>query len=100
MLGMVLCWIYRFNMSVRAPMATGPNYLRCVYEMPSGPTEEVGFVICPESRRTYIAIGSVLCSLFSVCSLSVCSLYALEWLCTPKLLMDSHEILYTGLFGW
>ena len=27
------------------------------------------------------------------------SLYALEWLCKLKFLMDSHEILFTGLFG-
>ena len=44
MLGMVLYWIDRLNMSVRAPMATGPSCFRCLYEMPSGPTEEVGFV--------------------------------------------------------
>ena len=31
-------------MSVTAPMATGPICFRCLYEMPSGPTEEVGFV--------------------------------------------------------
>ena len=61
-----------------------------IYYM-SGVPEDI--FICPESRRTYIAIGSVLC-------VSVCSLYAVEWLFTPKLLMNSHEILYTGLFGW
>ena len=40
----MLCWIDRLNMSARAPMATGPSCFRCLYEMPSGPTEEVGFV--------------------------------------------------------
>ena len=28
---------------------------------------------------------------YRVCSLSVCSRYALKWLCTAKLLMGSHE---------
>ena len=32
------------KISVRAPMATGPSCFRCLYEKPSGPTEEVGFV--------------------------------------------------------
>ena len=44
MLGIVFWWIDRLEMSVRAPMATGPSCFRCLYEIPSGPTEEVGFV--------------------------------------------------------
>ena len=37
-------WMDRLKMSVRALMATNPNCFRCLYEMPSGPIEEVGFV--------------------------------------------------------
>ena len=42
--GMVLRWIDRLKMSVRTLMATGLCCFRCLYEMPSGPAEEVGFV--------------------------------------------------------
>ena len=31
-------------MLVRAPMATGLSCFRCLYEMPPGPTQEMGFV--------------------------------------------------------
>ena len=44
MLRTVLYRIDRLDMSVRAPMATGPSCFRCLYEMPSEPKEEVGFV--------------------------------------------------------
>ena len=43
MLGMVFCWMDRLNISVKALAATGPSCFICLYEIPSGPTEEVGF---------------------------------------------------------
>ena len=44
MLGVVFCWIDRLKMPDRAPMATGSSCFRCLYELPSGPTEEMGFI--------------------------------------------------------
>ena len=44
MLGMVFCWMDRLKISVRALTATGPRSFRCLYEIPSGQTAEVGFV--------------------------------------------------------
>ena len=44
MLVLVFYLIDRLKMSVRAPIATGSSCFRCLYEMPSESTEEVGFV--------------------------------------------------------
>ena len=44
MLGMVFCWMDRLMMSARAPIAIGASCFRCLFEMPSGPTEKVVFV--------------------------------------------------------
>ena len=44
MLGILLCLMERFEMAVRALMAKNPSSFRCFYEMPSGLTEDVGFI--------------------------------------------------------
>ena len=73
MLGMLLCWIDRLNISVRAPMATGASCFRCLYEMPSEPTEEVDFVYsiaCLVMLEVKIGGGSF-CGRYLRCNLSI-----------------------------
>ena len=45
MLGMLLFVIEKLKMSVRVLMACGPKCFRCKYEIPSGPVEDVFFVL-------------------------------------------------------
>ena len=86
MLGMVLCWIDRFNMSVRGPMATGPKCFRCLYEMSSGPTENVGFV-CYIASLSYWGLKEVgecfvgaACAVFCLFSCLRCSVVVRRWM--------------------
>ena len=86
MFGMVLYWIDRLKMSVRAPMATGLSCFRCLYEIPSGPTEEVGFVCSiaclvmlgvKGGGRRFVGVACAVLCLFSClrCSVLYCDWY-------------------------
>ena len=60
-------------MSVRTPMATVPSCFRWLYKMPSGPTEEVGFVcsiacfvmLGVKGRGRFVGAACVVLCLFS-----------------------------------
>ena len=72
-LGMKLCWIDRSKLSIRAPMATGPNCFRCLYEIPSGPTDEVG-IVCSVAFFVMLGLkgaGRSFCGRSLRCALSI-----------------------------
>ena len=68
MLGMVLCCMEWLKMLVSALMACGPRCLRCMWDMPSGPVEEVCFVECMASWvMAGVKGGGKVLLLWSVC---------------------------------
>ena len=66
MLGMVVCYTDTSRMSVKDLMTTGSSCFRYLYEMPSGRTEEVGFVfsitcfVVWGKRRRGVVLGALL----------------------------------------
>ena len=69
-LGMLLVVMNKLKMSVRAQTTCGPKCFKCVYEMPSGPEEEVFLVLrmaC--SVMSEVKGGSMFLSSVSECNL-------------------------------